>query len=1043
LRKLIYQSFYNLGCFAGLLIALMSVAHAQITNVTNDQATPVSGVGHDYIKTLNETVNPANGQVSLRLDMGAPRGRQLTIPLALLYNSAGVHHVNYDSNADVRWWQDTTNAAGSGWTYTLPQLTAVKGTATLYNSTSVPPTTYSCTFISNYVLQDVAGTRHALNIAISQTADGGTNCTQVSQEHVNQLVGGDDFVSASTSAPANGGAPTVPNPVTVSDKDGTVYYFSTNGFLVYGVGAALKALPDYVEDRNGNIATFSNSTGSYLTGTTNVTDSAGRTAVSITPVSSGANTVTVSGFASPFTLSWMTAPANFNTAFQAVPAGGCGNLLSSTLGTSVVRSVTLPNGKSYTFQYDGTYGLLSKVTYPGGGYISYSWGVNPLSERIIFPNAPAQSPDTCSIQYGVPAITHRYVSFDGVNIAEQQDFSYSTTWTSGTTTGWSSKQTTVTTNDLVRNITSQTIYAYSAIYVPPAPNASGLGSGGAAPVEQTITYKDWNSSTLRIVTKAWFDQYLLGCELVTLDNGMISGAWNNYSNAQLTDKKEYDYGLISSAGSCQNTSGSISPPASTPTRETAIAYQSFPVTPISGSIGDKPSSLITYSSGVRVAETDYAYDQTAVAGVSGPPVGHDETHYSASLTTPRGNLTTKTQKCFVGATSCTDVVSKYAFDETGQVASMIDPCGNATCADMTGTNHTTTYSYADSFSSGTPPGNTNAYLTGITNALGHASNYSYDYGSGQLTLSKDANNQSTTYLYNDPFGRPTQANYPDSGQTTFAYNDSPYSSTSNTPNVTITKAISSALNLVKTTAMDGMGHTVRTLLTSDPNGTDTTDTAYDGMGRVRTQSNPHRSTSLSTDGTSTFNYDAQGRVTSVVRQDGSTVSTSYSGNCTTVTDEALKKRKSCVDGLGRITGVWEDPSVLNYETDYAYDALDNLTTVTQKGGSTQANWRVRTFSHDSLSRLLSATNPESGTITYTYDANGNVITKADARNITTTMSYDALNRLLGKTYSDGTPPPTFYYDVAPFTWANQAQNATGRIVEATTGVAEQVPHGPI
>ena len=59
-----------------------------------------------------------------------------------------------------------------------------------------------------------------------------------------------------------------------------------------------------------------------------------------------------------------------------------------------------------------------------------------------------------------------------------------------------------------------------------------------------------------------------------------------------------------------------------------------------------------------------------------------------------------------------------------------------------------------------------------------------------------------------------------------------------------------------------------------------------------------------------------------MEQDGSTLSTSYTCNCTTVTDEAGNSRKSCVDGLGRLTGVWEAPSGLNYETDYGYDALD-------------------------------------------------------------------------------------------------------------------------
>lgn len=39
-------------CFA---LLLTSSAHAQIANVTNDQSTPIPGVGHDYIKMFNKS----------------------------------------------------------------------------------------------------------------------------------------------------------------------------------------------------------------------------------------------------------------------------------------------------------------------------------------------------------------------------------------------------------------------------------------------------------------------------------------------------------------------------------------------------------------------------------------------------------------------------------------------------------------------------------------------------------------------------------------------------------------------------------------------------------------------------------------------------------------------------------------------------------------------------------------------------------------------------------------------------------------------------
>jgi RHS repeat-associated protein len=63
-----------------------------------------------------------------------------------------------------------------------------------------------------------------------------------------------------------------------------------------------------------------------------------------------------------------------------------------------------------------------------------------------------------------------------------------------------------------------------------------------------------------------------------------------------------------------------------------------------------------------------------------------------------------------------------------------------------------------------------------------------------------------------------------------------------------------------------------------------------------------------------------------------------------------------------------------YVTLYTYDGLDNLLTVTQKGGTTDSTqWRQRRFQYDSLSRLTSSFNPEAGQISYTYNADSLVI----------------------------------------------------------------------
>jgi YD repeat-containing protein len=58
-----------------------------------------------------------------------------------------------------------------------------------------------------------------------------------------------------------------------------------------------------------------------------------------------------------------------------------------------------------------------------------------------------------------------------------------------------------------------------------------------------------------------------------------------------------------------------------------------------------------------------------------------------------------------------------------------------------------------------------------------------------------------------------------------------------------------------------------------------------------------------------------------------------------------------------------------------------------------------------------ATSPLTGNvIRYAYDADGNVLTKTDGRNIQISYGYDALNRLITASYNDSTPAALRCYD---------------------------------
>ena len=123
----------------------------------------------------------------------------------------------------------------------------------------------------------------------------------------------------------------------------------------------------------------------------------------------------------------------------------------------------------------------------------------------------------------------------------------------------------------------------------------------------------------------------------------------------------------------------------------------------------------------------------------------------------------------------------------------------------------------------------------------------------------------------------------------------------------------------------------------------TTDTQYDNLGRAWRVSNPYRTNALTdpinpSGNWTTRAYDVLSRVTTVTSPDGAQVSTAYSavivgsyiGPSVTVSDPASKSRKSITDAHGRVIQVIEDPNLLGYQTNYTYDALNNLRKVEQE-----------------------------------------------------------------------------------------------------------------
>jgi RHS repeat-associated protein len=710
---------------------------------------------------------------------------------------------------------------------------------------------------------------------------------------------------------------------------------------------------------------------------------------------------TAGGNPNPYTLTY-TSPAGTQVAvtvtFKTYPVRthfNCSNIAdygaNGAINTSLVDKITLPDSTFYQFSYEPTPGFPADVT------ARLATVTLPTGGTITYAysgGGTGVNGITCAD--GTPATLQRVLKDGG---------SWTGTWMYSRTLGTGAASTTTITDPQSNNTVIQFQGNYEA--------QRQVYQGSATPanlLQTTTTCYNGNTTNcpgtaipLPITKKAVVTAFPTGLQSEHDD------LWNTYGFPSESD--DYDFG--------QGVRGAL-------LRKTLITY--FPLG--TNIHAFKQSVIVQDGAGHTVSQTSYSgYDETSVVA----PTGITPQHVNVGSAI-RGNLTTVSQT--VGSSTIT---KKYAYYDTGNVQKQTDVNGAIAI-----------YNYPDAVST---CGNSSP--TSISEPLNMSKSMTWNCTGGVQLSAKDENGNSTTTTYSDKyFWRPASTNYPDGGQTSFTYN----SATS----VTTTTKMSGTQNVVRTVLQDGLGRTKQSQLNSDPFGVDYTDTTYDGLGRIFSVSNPYRSTSDATYGLTKYAYDALGRSTSVTAQDGAVSTIAYSGNTATFTDPAGIAQKTFSDSLGRITMLLENPSGPAYVTNYAYDALGNLTCVVQKAfdptqfttcAAAPATWRPRSFAYDSLSRLLSSTNPESGTTTYTYDNSGNVLTKTSpapnqtgAATVTISKCYDLLNRITAKGYAyspspaqtcSGTPPTlptpaaTYTYDLASLDGATFT-NPMGHLVRAAT-----------
>jgi RHS repeat-associated protein len=731
--------------------------------------------------------------------------------------------------------------------------------------------------------------------------------------------------------------------------------------------------------------------------------------------------------------SWTTrSPALFD--------GDGGNRLYDPLGAQgtffnpmVLAEIVLPNGQHYLFTYN-VWGEITKVVYPTGGYERFDHAIVPAVGFLQWPYTEANR-----------GVVDRWLSPTG-NSSDEQHWHYAAAASSSRLT----ISTTAPDNSLTERVMiaettdGSSNFGFNFAELGMELEERTFASTGGAMLARKLTKWAHSGSSATRNPRAVKQVNILfdpgNSNALTATTTMF---YDDDVNVIATN--QYDFTAISQSSAQTLSIDSISaPPLPLRTEEatylvndttlnasTRAAYRARNL------VGLLTSTRVKNSSGTELAKTKTSYDDFDDTGSYQQGL-YPLLNYGVSIGgwidvgSLRGLATTSS----VWLDTTAGYVSTHAqFDQFGNLRNTWDANGKQGQMSYSAN---FSYAYLTSASTAVPdPTGTYGATTGLSTIA------DYNANTGLMTVLTDANGRSTSYEY-DSLNRLSVITLPDGGHVTYGYFDQP-----GDLYIRVLTEEDASRSIETRTYADGLGRPTRSFLNEGTGSTPwlVRDTYYDNMGRLSKTSNPYRVAGANSvvpttcAACTTTGYDALGRVLTVTTPDSAQGATSYGastsgtlGAITTVTDQALRKRRSLTDVLGRVVRV-DEPNkdtgsldVGGVSTVYVYNLLGSLLRVDQDS-------QRRFFSYDSLGRLVRAKSPEQNSFTadsaagfpaltdassgvsndqwsvgYIYDANGNLLKRRDARNVMTTYAYDALNRMITVRYTDGTKDIDRHYD---------------------------------
>ena len=446
--------------------------------------------------------------------------------------------------------------------------------------------------------------------------------------------------------------------------------------------------------------------------------------------------------------------------------------------------------------------------------------------------------------------------------------------------------------------------------------------------------------------------------------------------------------------------------------------------------------------------TAYSYQGTLLTSAIKPEGGEASLEYDkfgrlTALTDEKGGKTSLTYDAAGRITTATDAAGNresYTYDQYGQLIKATNPEGESSQLAYDSYGNLTKVTDAR--------GNSIIYeYDSMGNRIketapeGQVTTYTYDKYNRITSMTKEAkdkeNSQKICYTYKDllvlPSATETNGQKEDAGII-----DSITDAEGNTYKIgydkagNVTDVYDAYGNNIQHTEYDCMNQAVRV---TDGNGS-VTSYEYDGMGNITQNIRQlNKDTSATTayqyiggsllssildaeGGQSSYTYDKEGNLTSIMNPNGGITSFTYdsSGN---VTSEKVKggsihsytytannllkekenskgqKTKYTYDKTGRITGLTDEEGSIHY----TYDENGNVLTVTEEKEDGSKATIKRTY--DKANRVTSYTDAEGNKISYAYNELGQLITLTypDGRKVT--YIYDRNNSLTSVTDWEG------------------------------------------